>query len=245
MQSRNLLKNIISLFKHKIDVDSRKIQAFVREASAEIADNSSVLDAGAGECQYRQFFFNKYYIAVDSGLGDINWDYSHLDLVCNLEKLPFKPNVYEAVICTQVLEHVKEPETVLKEILRVLKPNGILYLSAPQGWGVHQPPNDFFRFTRYGLQYLMEKAGFTILSIQPVGGFYNYLANRLTVLPKTIFWQIEKKILRIILFPMEILFYLFFVLLIPFVLNRFDFLDKKQDYTLNYLVKVQKPENFY
>lgn len=243
MQISYLLKFIPSVLRNKIDPYSYKIHSFVAKAAKELDIGSYVLDAGAGECPYKQFFLNQHYVAADLGFGDIRWDYSRLDLVCALEALPFKANVYEAVICTQVLEHVREPGAVLQETLRVLKPEGTLYLSAPQGWGIHQPPHDYFRFTQYGLQYLMEKAGFEVLSIKPVGGYYNYLANRLTILPKTIFWQIDKKALRIVLFPLEMLSYLFFVLLIPLFLNSIDFLDKKKNYTLNYLVKGKKPKS--
>lgn len=223
-----------------IDAETKRISDFIRSSASEIARDSIVLDAGAGECRYKTFFKAHNYIAVDTAYGDATWDYSNIDIVSSLDNLPLEDNAIDAVICTQVLEHVNEPQQVLNELYRVLKHGGALYLSAPQGWGVHQAPHDYFRFTNYGLQYLLEKSGFNISYIKPSCGYFGYLANRLTVLPKTLFWQIENKLLRIALLPLEILSYIFFVLIFPVILNLMDFLDSKRDYTLNYFVKAVK-----
>ena len=180
------------------------------------------------------------YRAVDTTWGDQTWDYSNLDALGHLENLPFADQVFDLVICTQVLEHVKEPQMVLNELARTLKENGTLILTAPQGWGVHQPPHDYFRFTHFGLSHLLQKAGFAEISTTPSCGYFGYLANRVTVAPKILFWQIKSKWVRILLFPLEIISYLLFVILIPLVLNAIDFLDHQKDYTLNYLMAGKK-----
>jgi len=223
-----------------IDAETKRISDFIRSSASEIALDSIVLDAGAGECRFKAFFKDHQYIAVDAAYGDATWDYSNIDVVSSLDSLPFEDNTFDAVICTQVLEHVNEPQQVLNELYRVLKHGGALYLSAPQGWGVHQAPHDYFRFTNYGLQYLLKKSEFNISYIKPSCGYFGYLANRLTVFPKNLFWQIENRLLRTILFPLEILSYIFFVLIFPVILNLMDFLDSKHDYTLNYFVKAVK-----
>lgn len=233
-------KLIPPFLKYIIDAESHRIRKFVISCSQEIPSGSLVLDAGAGECQFKIFFEKHRYTAVDAAYGDETWDYSNIDIISSLDSMPFENNTFDAVICTQVLEHVNEPQQVLNELYRVLKHGGALYLSAPQGWGVHQAPHDYFRFTNYGLQYLLEKSGFNISYIKPSCGYFGYLANRLTVLPKTLFWQIENKLLRIALLPLEILSYIFFVLIFPVILNLMDFLDSKRDYTLNYFVKAVK-----
>ena len=163
-----------------------------------------------------------------------------MDILGDLASLPIKEGIFDTVVCTQVLEHVREPKEVLCELCRVLKTGGKLYLSAPQGWGVHQAPHDYFRFTCYGLRHLLEKAGFMVLSITPSCGYFGYLANRLTVLPKAVFWDIKILWLRIFLFPLELLSYFVFVLILPLILSSIDFLDRKRDYTLNYFVRALK-----
>ncbi len=57
------------------------------------------------------------------------------------------------------LEHLPEPGLALAEIARTLEPGGRLLIAAPHEWEVHQAPHDYFRYTRYGLQYLLERAG--------------------------------------------------------------------------------------
>ena len=230
-----------SFIKKQIIPSYFEINNFVEQAASEIPAESHVLDAGAGQCLYKPFFKQHEYIAVDTTWGDDNWDYSQLDFICDLEKLPFPDNKFDAVICTQVLEHVKEPQLVLDEAFRALKPGGVIYLSAPQGWGIHQQPHDYFRFTNHGLQHLFEKSGFNHFDISPSCGYFGYLANRLTVFPKTLFWQIKNRWMRLIMFPLELLSYFFFVLIFPLMLNAMDSLDRQRDYTLNYLVKGVKP----
>ena len=218
-----------------------EVYDFLERVISEIPTGSKVLDAGAGQCQYKHLFAEHEYIAVDAAYGDENWDYSRLHLISDLATVPFPSDEFDAIICTQVLEHVKEPHLILKEAYRTLKPGGSLYISAPQGWGVHQAPHDYFRFTCFGLRHLFEKAGFRVAYIEPSCGYFGYLANRLTVFPKTVFWQVRVKWLRLILFPLELLSYIFFVLLFPLILNSMDPLDRKRDFTLNYFAKGIKP----
>ena len=218
-----------------------EISDFVARVASEIPAESYVLDAGAGQCTYKPFFKRHAYIAVDAAWGDDNWDYSQLDLICDLEQLPFSENKFDAVICTQVLEHVKEPQWVINEAFRTLKPGGVIHLSAPQGWGIHQQPHDYFRFTKYGLQYLFEKSGFHHIDVQPSCGYFGYLANRLTVFPKTLFWNIKSRWVRLVMFPLELLSIFLFVLIFPLMLNGMDSFDRRKDYTLHYFAKGVKP----
>jgi SAM-dependent methyltransferase len=239
--SRYYEKLIPAFLKKLIDPDSFRIQRFVKSAILETTTGDRILDAGAGECQNRALIENQIYIALDAAWGDQSWDYSDLDVIASLEKTPFKPDSFDLLICTQVMEHVNEPQVVLNEFFRIAKGGGTICISAPQGWGVHQAPYDFFRYTHFGLRHLLEKSGFEIISITPSCGYYGYLANRLTVFPKTFFWQIKQGWLRLLLSPLELISYGIFVLLLPIILNSIDFMDKNRNYTLNYFVLARKP----
>jgi len=179
-----------------IDPDTFKRELFVLDCANKTKKNGLILDAGAGECQYKKYFNNHYYIGIDLGIGEQQWNYKNLDVICNLKKLPFKDNSFNSILCIQVLEHVDEPQIVLNEFYRVLKQNGTLYLSVPQGWCVHQAPFDYYRYTNYGLRYLLGKAMFKIDYINPTTGYFGYLANRLIFFPKIVFWNIKKKTIR-------------------------------------------------
>jgi SAM-dependent methyltransferase len=152
-----------------------EIESFAKS----LPERSRLLDAGAGEGQYRQVFAHCRYTGVDLAVGDGAWDYSHLDAVADLEQLPFRDGSFQAAVNIVVLEHTRRPARVLEEICRVLEPGGRLLLVVPQEWGMHQVPHDYFRFTRHGLELLLRQAGFSGYSIAPIGGFFTLLGRRL------------------------------------------------------------------
>jgi SAM-dependent methyltransferase len=138
-----------------------------------------VLDAGAGEGQYAHCFARQRYCGVDLAVGDAGWDYSRLDAIADLTSLPFRTGAFDAALNVVTLEHLPEPGRALAEIARTLTPGGRLLLAAPQDWEVHQAPHDYFRYTRYGLRHLLEKAGLEPVEIRAVGGYFRLLARRL------------------------------------------------------------------
>jgi ubiquinone/menaquinone biosynthesis C-methylase UbiE len=93
--------------------------------------------------------------------------------------LPFREASFDTALCLQVLEHVREPESCLREALRVLAPGGHLILTAPHIWNVHEAPHDYYRFTEYGLAYLFRKAGFEVVEVRPMAGYFVTAGTRL------------------------------------------------------------------
>jgi SAM-dependent methyltransferase len=148
------------------------VNEFVKEVARELPPGSSILDAGAGECNYQRYFQGHNYISVDLGVGDENWDYDKLDHVAPLDQLPLTDNSLDAILCTQVLEHLERPRESAKEFFRVLRPGGKIYLTAPMSHVEHQTPYDFFRYTSYGLRSILSEAGFEVIVIKPFGGMF-------------------------------------------------------------------------
>jgi len=213
------------------------VRSFI--ASLEPSAKDRVLDAGAGEVRFADAFGSCRYITLDSAVGDEGWDYSRIDLLGRLEAIPLAAECVDFVINTQVLEHVRSPEAVLEEIGRVLRPGGVLALTAPQGWHEHQQPNDFFRFTRFSLQMLLERAGFSDIEISPIGGYFHYLGHRLTFIPKILF-QGNRTWIRVLLFPLEFVSLAVFCFALPLVCFYLDRLDLDQKFTLCYRCRAVK-----
>jgi len=101
------------------------------------------------------------------------------DIVAEATHIPFNNDAFDDVMCMEVLEHLPEPENAIKEIKRILKEDGLLYVTVPMSWCLHYEPNDFYRFTKYGLKYLLEKNGFQLLSLDRIGGVFSLIGVRL------------------------------------------------------------------
>jgi SAM-dependent methyltransferase len=205
-----------------------EIENAVREFAADLPSQARVLDAGAGECQYADLFHRYRYTAVDLGIGDSEWTYTHLDALADLLNLPFPANTFDAALNVVTLEHVTDPGRVIVELFRCLRPGGRLLLITPLEWEEHQQPHDYFRYTRYGLEYLVGRAGFVGVTVRPVGGFFRLLSRRL--MNSVQFFSGPLVLLPIILFcPLAL------------VLPMLDTLDKKRNFTLGHICTAQKP----
>lgn len=136
------------------------------------------LDVGCGNKPYASLFPQAtFYFGID--ITHVN---SAADIVADLQRgLPLASGKINCVICTQVIEHIRSPNLLLAEIHRVLKPEGQLFLSAPMYWPHHEEPNDFYRYTRYGLEYLLTDAGFEIEEMIQQGGAWTVVGQTLAL----------------------------------------------------------------
>ena len=115
------------------------------------------LDIGSGRSPFKTLLETRC-TAVTS--VDVEQRSEHVDLVADVQDLSaLQSDSFETVLCTQVLEHVPRPRDAAREIARVLAPEGRLILSVPHLSAIHEAPNDFHRFTPFGLQELCRASG--------------------------------------------------------------------------------------
>jgi len=153
-------------------------EAYVRDqwiqAQAEqLPKGSRVLDAGAGASKYRPFFAHCRYETQDFCRydGPLVKYVEPINYVCDITAIPLPDASLDAILCTEVFEHVLDPMAVLREFARLLKPGGKILLSAPLLSSLHMEPFHFYGgFTHHWYRHWLPASGFSVDSIQPVGG---------------------------------------------------------------------------
>lgn len=148
-----------------------------------------LLDAGAGECQFRRFCDHMVYVSQDlseydgsgaEGLQTGTWDTSRIDIVCDINAIPEPDGSFDAIMCTEVFEHLPEPTVALRELARLLRPGGDLVITAPFCSLTHFAPYHYSTgFNRYFYEYHLERLGFEIVEMTENGNYFEYGAQEL------------------------------------------------------------------
>lgn len=145
-----------------------------------LPEGSSVLDAGAGDAPYRHLFAHCHY-ATQDWPSSPHEGASRADVVADLRDLPVSDATYDAVVCTEVLEHIATPWEALDELHRVLRPEGLLFVTVPFVGELHEEPHDHYRYTSHGIQGLLERSGFIVEAVRPLTGYFQTLTHLLRV----------------------------------------------------------------
>lgn len=137
-----------------------------------------LVDLGCGKVP----LYGAYRAFVDS-VTCVDWPQSahltaHLDHQVDLGgPLPFGDATFQTVLLSDVLEHVPTPELLWAEIARVLAPGGHVLMNIPFLYGIHESPHDYGRYTEFALRRFVQRAGLTIIELNPVGGSQHVLAD--------------------------------------------------------------------
>lgn len=108
-----------------------------------VAEGSVVIDVGSGPER-----LGKEFINVDI------FPFPEVDIVADATQLPFKDNTVDAAVSESLIEHVPDAYKVANEMIRIVKPGGHVYVSAPFIHPYHASPDDFNRWTISGLKHL-------------------------------------------------------------------------------------------
>jgi len=144
----------------------------------------NLLDIGCGKMPYKAMILEEAKIKKYTGVdieNDIYQNQIKPDYFWKGKKLPFQNNEYECAMLIEVLEHVPEPIQVLKEAVRVLKNEGILLITVPFLWTLHDVPNDEYRYTPFALKRMLQETDFEVLELECFGGWHASLASFLAL----------------------------------------------------------------
>jgi ubiquinone/menaquinone biosynthesis C-methylase UbiE len=161
--------------------------AWIEETLKKIPEGLTILDAGAGESQFKKFCSHLKYIAQDfgqytgegnAGLQTGTWDNSKLDIVSDIVNIPLPDQAVDAIMCTEVLEHIPDPNGAIKEFARLVKPGGYLLITAPFASLTHFAPYHFSTgLSRFYYEKHLAENGFEIQNLQLNGNFFEYMAQ--------------------------------------------------------------------
>lgn len=174
---------------------------FVIEQIGRLADGAVLLDAGCGSQRYRSYCDHLSYKAQDFGQytvdtkkslgsdgvgGTEGYVYGGLDYVGDIWAIEEKDRAFDAVLCTEVFEHIPFPNETIAEFARLLRPGGTLILTAPSNCLRHMDPYFFYSgFSDRWYEKILADNGFRIERLEPVGDYYRWLAVEMARLAAT------------------------------------------------------------
>jgi ubiquinone/menaquinone biosynthesis C-methylase UbiE len=175
-----------NMFKVGTTNESNRV-AWIEATLKKIPNGLTILDAGAGESQFKKYCSHLKYISQDfaqyNGDGNIGlqtgtWDNSQLDIVSDITSIPLEDNSVDAIMCTEVFEHIPNPIGAIKEFSRLLKPGGFLLTTAPFASLTHFAPYHFASgLSRFFYEKYLVENNFIIEDLQLNGNYFEYLAQ--------------------------------------------------------------------
>ena len=165
-------------------------EKWISEKLSQIPNNSNILDVGAGEMDYKKYCKHLNYFStdfgkyigheIDVGLQVDDWKYGSVDVIGDASNLMFKDESFNAVLLSEVLEHVPLPMQVLSEVSRILKKDGTLILTAPFASLTHFAPYFYCTgFSSFFYEHHLLKYDLDIVEIEKNGGYFDVLSTEL------------------------------------------------------------------
>ena len=215
----------------------------IKETIEKYKFSGTLLDFGCGEKPYKNLFKDiTAYEGIDFKNYSINKDfkaekpdyYFDNDYLKTLT-LPFDNNSFDNTVSFQVLEHHRNPQKMISEIFRITKPKGLILITAPFLGGIHESPNDYQRYTEYGLMELSKPHNCEILEISRQGSLFSTISMLLNeYLSSFASRNIFSYIFAVSIYPLFLLLQYFSLFLDKFF--------KSNNIFFNYLILVKKNE---
>jgi len=130
-----------------------------------------LLDFGCGRKPFEKLFTVDEYVGVDIETTGHDHKNSKVDVYYDGKHLPFENKTFDSLFCSEVLEHIFNPDEILPELNRVLKKGAKALITTPFCWNEHETPYDYARYSSFGITHLLEKHGFKVIAIKKSGNF--------------------------------------------------------------------------
>lgn len=161
--------------------------AWLEKTLRNIPQGLTILDAGAGERQFKPFCSHLTYISQDfgeyTGEGTVGlqtgkWETAGTDIVSDILSIPLSDGSVDAIMCTEVLEHIPDPSAAIAEFARLIRPGGYLIITAPFASLTHFAPFHFASgLSRFFYEHYLPMHGFDIEELELNGNYFEFLAQ--------------------------------------------------------------------
>jgi SAM-dependent methyltransferase len=181
---------------------AKRKNSMIIEALESLAPGSSILDIGAGQMPFRKYCTHLKYQSQDfckydgegdgKGIHTVIFNTDAIDIASDITSIPVPDCCFDAILCTEVLEHVIDPMGALTEMSRILKPGGAIILTVPGTSLLHFSPYHYF--TGFKVNYFAEmfgRNGIKELRTERIGNIYTVSALNL--------WYIAEKMSKFLL----------------------------------------------
>lgn len=206
-----------------IKVLPESLERLSKQLSPETCER--VLDFGAAESPYRHFFPE----ATDFVAADLPGNpHAGIDIQPD-GSLPVEDNRFDAVLSTQVLEHVGDPQLYLSECFRVLRPGGRMLLSTHGLMVYHPDPDDYWRWTCAGLQKAVSDTGFQIVHFEGIMGL---AASGIQLFQDAVYWKFPRLVRPLVALVLQTAIR---------VVDRFQADDARKLNSLVFAIVAEKP----
>ena len=161
--------SIASIFIHPFYFIRRDLYKSIKQFAPML--KGKLLDFGCGRKPYEGLFRVDEYIGIDIEKSGHDHIRSKVDVFYDGKHIPFPDGSFDSLFCSEVIEHIFEPDEILQEISRVLKIGAKALITVPFCWNEHEIPYDYARYSSFGITHLLEKNGFRIIHLNKSGNF--------------------------------------------------------------------------
>ena len=197
----------------------KKLLSYIRKYAYHM--KGRMMDFGCGSKPYHSVFNVDEYIGVDFNGQGHSHENEQIDVFYDGQTIPFPDNHFDSIFSSEVFEHVFNLEEIVIELHRVLKPGGKILVTCPFAIAEHEQPNDYARYSSFGLKHLFEKNNFKVVDYDKIGNSFETIRQikimyyHMEVMPKLNKLIIVKPVVESILYPLMNIYTLVMAKIIP------------------------------